>query len=280
MHWSKLYSIPYEYCLFDEPGEKCASCEMYEVELYIHEDVTEKNAKQDEDFFCAACLMKRDWSGLVVPVKFQGVDCWAPNWARWLAQDKSGTVYASEFHPYLNEKGEGYFWLAYEGRSKRIGHICSDNFKKSKTRIPSNKRILKLTVTRQWFLAHALGKKPAEYRIIKDWSISRLIKKEWQAEFGDLPKLPENLAAIAREYDEVEFTNGYGPKAPFCRLEWKGLSFSSEVKPQNGEDLKEVNFAILVGDVLKGRILAEHMSKKESSPQEEEEADEEEEEDE
>lgn len=66
-----------------------------------------------------------------------------------------------------------------------------------------NPRILHLTLHRKWFAQIAAGEKREEYRERKPYWIKRL---------------------EAREYDEVHFTNGYGPDRPFMRVEYLGCS--------------------------------------------------------
>ena len=91
------------------------------------------------------------------------------------------------------------------------------------------KRILKLTLTHKWFYLIATGKKVVEYREFKQWSIARLLDKH----------------CYNRVYDEVHFTNGYGPKAAFMRVEYKGLDIIgmatklSDHRPENGEPLEK-----------------------------------------
>lgn len=63
------------------------------------------------------------------------------------------------------------------------------------------KRILRLTLKRKWFDMIASGDKKEEYRKEKPWILSRLVGKE---------------------YDEVEFRNGYAKSSPVVRCEFKG----------------------------------------------------------
>ena len=69
-------------------------------------------------------------------------------------------------------------------------------------------RILKFTLQPKWFGEIASGEKVIEFREIKPWSTSRLMKD-----------------GRIREYDEVWFRNGYDhDKDPFMRVEWRGLT--------------------------------------------------------
>lgn len=80
-----------------------------------------------------------------------------------------------------------------------------------------NKKILHLTLHKQWFDEIAEGKKIEEYRDFKDYWKKRL----------------EN-----REYDEVWFRNGYAKDCPFMRVEYKGLR------------IDEKEYAILLGEIF------------------------------
>lgn len=62
-------------------------------------------------------------------------------------------------------------------------------------------RVLRLTLKRKWFDMIASGEKREEYREIKDWIISRLHGKT---------------------YDAVEFSNGYGAHVPKVTVEFLG----------------------------------------------------------
>lgn len=62
-------------------------------------------------------------------------------------------------------------------------------------------RVLRLTLKKRWFDMIASGVKKEEYREIKDWIISRLHGKT---------------------YDAVEFSNGYGAHVPKITVEYLG----------------------------------------------------------
>lgn len=66
-------------------------------------------------------------------------------------------------------------------------------------------RILRLTLKRKWFDMIASGEKREEYRTPGKWILSRLDGKE---------------------YDVVEFKNGYGPKVPTMEVEFLGWEYS------------------------------------------------------
>ena len=62
-------------------------------------------------------------------------------------------------------------------------------------------KILKLTLKKKWFDMIASGEKKEEYREIKPWIISRLAGKQ---------------------YDAVEFSNGYGSSVPKVTIKYLG----------------------------------------------------------
>ncbi len=64
------------------------------------------------------------------------------------------------------------------------------------------KRILHLTLERQYFDEIALGRKTEEYREQKNYWATRL---------------------EGREYDTIIFRNGYGPEVPEMEVEFKGV---------------------------------------------------------
>ncbi len=70
------------------------------------------------------------------------------------------------------------------------------------------KRILHLTLHREYFDEIATGRKNTEYRRATKYWEKRLL-----------------TPCLARPYDEIHFRNGYNPGCAFMRVEWKGLQF-------------------------------------------------------
>jgi len=64
-------------------------------------------------------------------------------------------------------------------------------------------RVLRLTLKRKWFDMIASGEKREEYRTPEKWILSRLEGKE---------------------YDRIEFKNGYGQNVPTMEVEYLGWS--------------------------------------------------------
>lgn len=83
-----------------------------------------------------------------------------------------------------------------EGNSS-VGAGCS-------AAICSSPRVLRLTLKRKWFDMIASGEKKHEYREPKNWILSRVEGKG---------------------YDAVEFSNGYGKHVPKLLVEYHGYHF-------------------------------------------------------
>ena len=66
----------------------------------------------------------------------------------------------------------------------------------------AGKSVLHLTLHREFFDQIALGTKKTEYRDTSDYWARRL---------------------DGRDYDEIIFRNGYGPKVPEMRVEFRGI---------------------------------------------------------
>jgi hypothetical protein len=81
------------------------------------------------------------------------------------------------------------------------------------------KKILFLTVTKKWFDKIVNGEKDCDFREIKPYWISRLMKKEF---FNS----KNSSAEIFREYDFVVIRNGYAKTAPTIKKTWAGTSIS------------------------------------------------------
>ena len=68
-------------------------------------------------------------------------------------------------------------------------------------------RVLRMTLKRRWFDLIASGKKKEEYREIKPYWRSRLFNKD----------------GSVKQYDLVEFKNGYNRNSPTVTLDWRGV---------------------------------------------------------
>lgn len=87
----------------------------------------------------------------------------------------------------------------------------------------SEKKILHLTLLRNWFDLIVSGDKIVENRCVKPYWTKRLEGKQ---------------------FDEIYFKNGYAKDAPFMRVEWNGIS--KKVNPDTGEE----KYVISLGKVL------------------------------
>lgn len=87
-------------------------------------------------------------------------------------------------------------------------------------------RTLQLTLKRQWFEMIYLGIKTEEYREIKAFWETRLSK----------------------EYDRVEFRNGYGHHVPAMTLEMNGVR-KGQGNPEHGAPKEDV-FIISLGKLI------------------------------
>jgi hypothetical protein len=85
----------------------------------------------------------------------------------------------------------------------------------------SPKRVLSLTLVREYFDQIADGAKRFEYRECKPY---------WRVRLE------------GRDYDEIHFRNGYATKAPFMRVQFKGV----KKRRRNGE----IEFVIALGKIL------------------------------
>jgi len=68
-------------------------------------------------------------------------------------------------------------------------------------------RVLKLTLKRQPFDVMVTGEKREEFRLQGDWIESRLFSKD----------------GSPREYDQIEYVNGYGSKRPRFVTDFQGF---------------------------------------------------------
>ncbi len=97
---------------------------------------------------------------------------------------------------------------------------------------------LKLTLKKEPFEVMVTGEKEVEYRSPSKWIESRLYNK----------------TGGKRDYDFIEFTNGYGKDKPFFRAKYNGFYISNKInkKYSNGLDIRryEKTYCIKIGKVI------------------------------
>lgn len=99
-------------------------------------------------------------------------------------------------------------------------------------------KVLHLTLKKKWFDMILSGEKTEEYREIKPYWHKRLKAKDW---------------------DVIEFRNGYGKHVPSFRAYFDGLSIGHG-KPSWGATLRESYFIIRIGPIISttpGRVKNE-----------------------
>lgn len=96
-------------------------------------------------------------------------------------------------------------------------------------------KVLHLTLKKKWF--EMVGPdKPEEYRDIKPYWVSRLC--------SGFPS-----AYDAKDFDVVQFKNGYGKNAPVKRFKWDGMEMRTGNPAWGAEPGKEY-FVIKLGELL------------------------------
>lgn len=104
------------------------------------------------------------------------------------------------------------------------------NFEPLPARAGSAARVLRLTLKRKWFDMIASGEKREEYRKPGKWILSRLEGKE---------------------YDRIEFKNGYGPHVPTMEVEYLGWH-RGPGRPEWGATWQGAPYAV----IRLGRVLS------------------------
>lgn len=101
-------------------------------------------------------------------------------------------------------------------------------------------RVLRLTLKRKWFDMIASGEKREEYREQGQWIDSRVNAN--------------------KEYDVVEFKNGYGPDVPTCVVEYRGYDWRPGFAAWGAEPGKRYKVIYL------GRVLSLHNACEHTTP--------------
>lgn len=109
---------------------------------------------------------------------------------------------------------------------------------------PKQPRLLKLTIEKKWFDMILAGEKTEDYREIKFyWAWRLTVNKECTFNGNEKPK------AELKDYDLVEFINGYSKKSPRLTVECKGLDISTG-KTEWGAIANQFYFVVKLGRVL------------------------------
>lgn len=113
--------------------------------------------------------------------------------------------------------------------------------------------VLHLTLKKKWFDMIASGEKKEEYREVKKYWIERLTWHEYHT-YGEI-NLIHALAskeAFRRDFDYIEFKNGYGRNVPTMLVAFKGIHYGVPKKLKWADDIKEHNwyFCIELGEII------------------------------
>jgi hypothetical protein len=121
-------------------------------------------------------------------------------------------------------------------------------------------KILHLTLKKKWFDMIASGIKKEEYREVKPYWIQRLTWHEFHALPADwLTNFEPKYVPFRKDFDVVEFKNGYGKNAPSIHVECKGICINmpSPFHPEWIDDtIDEFRnyFIISLGDIIQPEI--------------------------
>ena len=105
---------------------------------------------------------------------------------------------------------------------------------------------LKLTIKREWFDLIKDGIKREEYREIKRYWIARLLTNvEYLTNLDDILSVGPRF----KNYQKVEFRNGYDQISPTVTLEIQSISIG-QGKPEWGAEPNQIYFIIKIGQEL------------------------------
>jgi len=113
-------------------------------------------------------------------------------------------------------------------------------------------KTLKLNLKRKWFDMIACGEKKEEYREAKYFWICRLLDKNLEvSELNAVIPGTANtyLDVWKRDFDQVEFQNGYHKNAPTVTVEFKGLDYG-KAKPEWSDGWQGEFFIIKLGNII------------------------------
>lgn len=109
-------------------------------------------------------------------------------------------------------------------------------------------RTLHLTLKKKWFDMIASGEKKEEYRDLKKFWMSRLTDGLEQYQMISVARL--GVKVKWKEFDHIEFRNGYGAHVPFFTVKFNGFKIGKGKRKWGAEPGKEY-FIIQLGDVIR-----------------------------
>lgn len=114
--------------------------------------------------------------------------------------------------------------------------------------------VLRLTLKKKWYDMILSGEKKEEYREIKMYWWHRLVQCGECYGFLSCDLLPPNKwkMIMAKNFDLIEFKNGYSKTAPTMLVEFKGIEIG-KANPEWSDNWKGEVFAISLGAVLHSR---------------------------
>ena len=138
------------------------------------------------------------------------------------------------------------------------------------------KRILKLTLKKTWFDLILSGEKKEEYREIKDYFVSRLMQQDkikvWHLDsvlgvyhfcngyrgqrLLAIDSMVSEMECSFKEYDYIEFSNGYGKSVPKFTIEFKGCDTGTGRSEWGAID-KTNYFVIKLGNIISVENICE-----------------------
>ena len=105
--------------------------------------------------------------------------------------------------------------------------------------------VLRLTLKKKWYDMILSGEKKEEYREVKAYWTNRLVDV-W---IGEGEEYHHEDTFRAKEFDYVEFKNGYAKDAPTMLVEFKGIEIGNAT-PEWSDNWQGQVFAISLGAVL------------------------------
>jgi hypothetical protein len=111
--------------------------------------------------------------------------------------------------------------------------------------------VLRLTLKKKWYDMILSGEKKEEYRELKSYWIPRLLCNfDWDKSKNEIQL--NGGSYQVKNFNRIEFKNGYGKDAPTMLVEFKGVKIG-EAKPEWSDNWQGEVFTISLGAVLHSR---------------------------
>jgi hypothetical protein len=164
----------------------------------------------------------------------------------WTVINRISSIIEKRNHALVYTNAEALRAFYRASAHARLGNISRaykhlDDFCRLDNRTKSKSKTLKLTLRKKWFDMILSGKKKEEYRDIKPHWESRLME------------ITPELIMRFRQFDFVEFRNGYSARSPYMKVQCRGIGIG--LSKSKWSEKTQRCYVISLGKIVKKKYI-------------------------